>query len=605
MNRWIKSLARSVIPDRRNLSPTRRWRQLRLAVELLEDRCVPADLTPLAVSDHTPHLIDPKIEVVHHGLSLQGNTRLLDGPMVLRDSDGYVEGKFTGLRFRVGYWDDFQNRWMDPSLPKNDKTWAFAALNLKFPGNDTAEAGTVFKQMMDDYYIDQTTGTNLDSLNNGIKVNIVEAINNHLNGHGYWAWLNDYNSSFATSGDYYAQLASKGKGGTFTADDNGDILRIKYVTHNNWVEFGIDPNFGGLLDPGYFFFTTGPKWTVSFDTVTTLDIQLPHRSGQGLRILSAQESQKNINVNEDNLDAWAVDGFVPSLKNEIAQNVAGTTMNLVDTLRGAVGQINGFLSSPQRFQYNQANYHVDWSADGTLYMDFLAKPWRTVSVSLDNIHDTIVGDPRYVHTEIKVQIGNGPLQDFNVGDPPIFQDFEGMRYTTVHVEVWQRATPIYGHLNGNGTEILWDDGGVTSIDPNTPTPPGGFMKFPDVPTGRLESVTLDVDYAWQAATGWIGGRWQWYREGGRYFSRWVGGTGVSAQSGEQLHIPGVGGAPDLDLTVTMDGTRNQLLDQIDPRDQPPSRIPPGGTACDCRCSSITPDPARLAPEAPSVKPRPP
>src|SRR5262249_33527667 len=159
--------------------------------------------------------------------------------------------------------------------------------------------------------------------------------------------------------------------------------------------------------------------------------------------------------------------------------------------RGAVGQINGFLSSPQGFQYNQANYHVDWSGDGTLYMDFLAKPWRTVSVSLDNIHDTIVCDPRYVHTEIKVQIGNGPLQDSNVGDPPIFQDFEGMRYTTVHVEVWQRATPIHGHLSGNGTEILWDDGSVTSIDPNTPTPPGGFMKFPDVPTGRLESFTLD------------------------------------------------------------------------------------------------------------------
>jgi hypothetical protein len=490
------------------------------------------------------------------------------------DSEGYVLGSPAGMDTRLGYFDDFQNKWIDPST-KDITGLVYLQLLPYIPSGSNMQ--TFLHAMLDTFYPAQVTGTNYQNL----FYNTRTQVNTEVDKYFGWAGgsVGNFSLTLSPTGDYFAQLASKDRfGNLYSNPTGGDILRLKYVTHGNSAYVQINPNFAGLLDPVYFI-TGGPSFTVNFDLVTRIDIQLPHASGQGFKVLSAGIQAANIFDSGDDLDGAIVDA-IPPVHKAIIKSVADFHMDLGTKVTNALSPINDVLAKQLSFTFDQVNYHVD---SGLLYMDMIQNPWRQFQITLDKFDYNGI-DPEwlpYVKDHIEVQAIGGPpptgvsqdLQSLsantpipaNFGDGPVVWYYGyGMRNTTIHINLVQYVTPktITGHLDPSNPSLVdWSDGTQTSVQGGDP--PGGFVKFiiPNLPKGQVLSFDLNMDYAWQAIVGRANGA-------------------ISAKNGQQIYIPGNSSMPGMYLTITMDGTRNGTdhnnpgLDQIAANDNPPQPPPP-------------------------------
>jgi hypothetical protein len=493
---------------------------------------------------------------------------VMDDPI---DSEGYVLGSPAAFDFRLGYFDDFQNTWIDPST-KDVSAQIYLALQQHLPqGTAGYSMQTFVRDMLNNFYPSQVTGTNYQNLFNDTKAQINSEVDKYFG----WAGgsLGNFSLTLSQTGDYFAQLASKDRFGNFSSTPSGgDILRLKYVTHGNSAYVQINPNFAGLLDPVYFV-TGGPSFTVNFDLVTRIDIQLPHGSGGVFRVLSAGIQAANIYNSGDNVDGTIADA-IPPIHNGIRKAVADFHIDLGAKVTNSLAPVNDVLSNQLNFTFDHVNYHVD---SGLLYMDMIQTPWRRFQISLDKFdYNAMPGECLpYVKDHIEVQAIGGPtpttigqgFQSFsantpipiNFGDSPVVWNYNGMRYNGIHVNLVQYVTPktIRGHLDPSNPSLVdWSDG--TQSQAQDPPPPGGYVKFiiPNLPKGQVLSFDLDMDYAWQAIVGYANGS-------------------ISAWNGQQIYIPGNSSMPGIYLTITMDGTRNGTdhnnhgLDQIAPNDNPP------------------------------------
>jgi hypothetical protein len=490
------------------------------------------------------------------------------------DSEGYVLGSPAGMDTRLGYFDDFQNKWIDPS--SMDITGkVYLQLLPYIPSGSNMQ--TFLHAMLDTFYPAQVTGTNYQNLFYDTRTQINTEVDKYFG----WAGgsVGNFSLTLSPTGDYFAQLASKDRFGNLYSNPNGgDILRLKYVTHGNSAYVQINPNFAGLLDPVYFL-SGGPSFTVNFDLVTRIDIQLPHASGQAFKVLSAGVQAANIYDSGDDLDGAIADA-IPPVHKAIIKSVADFHMDLGDKVTNALAPINDVLSKQLSFTFDQVNYHVD---SGLLYMDMIQNPWRQFQLTLDKVDYNSI-DPEwlpYVKDHIEVQMTGGPpptavyqyLQPLssntpipiNFGDGPVVWYYGyGMRNSTIHVNLVQNVTPktITGHLDPSNPSLVdWSDGTQTQAQESVP--PGGYVKFiiPNLPKGQVLSFDLNMDYAWQAIVGRANGA-------------------ISARNGQQIYIPGNSSMPGMYLTITMDGTRNGTdhnnpgLDQIAPNDNAPQPPPP-------------------------------
>jgi hypothetical protein len=570
--------------------------KLHLQVESLEDRLVPAGSASMALLNQG-HLLAPQPSLApsHLGqttavvssnilhpltVSPQGGTKPLDGKGAPKpDSEGYTRDTPAGLTLQQTNWDDFQNNWNNGGNGRQDIT-KLVQLGIenelhKDKNYDASKdpfangMDHVLQQLVSINYKDQVTGDNLAALSDKIQKNLRDQIKSNLGdiANTDTAW--GYSLSLSTDGDFSAQLASQDSSGKFLSNPtSGDVILLKYVTHGNYVKFTVGLNFGGqLLDP-FYIFSGGPSFTVTFDTVTTVALKLPHRSGQGMQILSATVHASGSELHAENADAFVVKSMNFVIQHSGANQLVGDffapaqrafdnlQLDLKDKVQGKLQQANTLFVGQAKF--DQADYHVDWNT-GTVVMNFTENPWRQVQVNINDLQENFHATPEQggmVHTFAKVQIGAGQ-KPAEYDGLPIYRYYpDGTRMVTVHVEIWRQITPktIHGHIvEENGKWYIKYDDGTSAYLPNfnqdDPRPRIiDKLVAPPVRGGLVETIDLQVDYAFQSVTGI------------------VGTTVISAKAGDKIHIPGDSSLPDVWLTINLEGTRNG---QPGPNDHPP------------------------------------
>jgi hypothetical protein len=500
------------------------------------------------------------------------------------DSEGYTQDLPAGLKIDLAYWDDLHNHWVFTDLTDRIAQAMLQKLNLNDPGWNafTSEMKFVLQRLLETNYKAQVTGTNYDTIYWKVRAQIYKALADNLSGIADVSGVWDYSLNLADSGDYFAQLARKAPGSTLGAmsfipdPGDGDILRLKYVTHGNYVKFTVRMNLlGEILNP-LSVFSGGPSFTVTFDTVTTVDIQLPHHHSQGIPLLAASVKNTGADIHAENADGWMVKAV-----NSMIRAVGGTGFftpvqramddsqtNIMGAIQGAMRDLNELIT---KAAFDKAKYHVDWGEDpdqGYVVMDFTVDPWRQFNVSINRIQENFQGIPNSgtVKTWAKIgfeaastsQVPGGAeeLQDCFDGDPSVFRYYNyGLRYETIHVVIHREVTlqPIRGKLE-RGSDgsyyVHWDDGEIDNLGPDfdiNQVPPGGLVKFilPPVQGGTARQFDLLVDYATGAVTARIDQ------------------TQISGTVGQQIHIPGDTSKPtiwpDVWLTIEVEGTRTPTL----------------------------------------------
>jgi hypothetical protein len=504
------------------------------------------------------------------------------------DSEGYTQDMPEGLQIKLTYWNDLANHWVF-----NDITSAVAqAILQKLLGDPNWNAFTnqmqfVLQRLLAISYKAQVTGTNYDNIYWKVRDKINQELADNLSAIADVSGVWDYSLNLADTGDYFAQLATKASGGIFTSNPiNGDVLLLKYITHGNYVKFTVALNTLGqviaqIIDP-VSVFTGPPSFTVTFDTVTRIAIQLPHSYTQGIHLLSASVQNAAADIHPENAEAWMI-----KAANSLVRSVGGTGIfvplqramdnsqrDLAGSLQGTMDIISQFIT---KATFNKAKYHVDWGEDpnqGFVVMDFTIAPWRQFKLGIDRIQENFHGVPNSgtVKTWAKVSFeagstmqvlgGSGEdLQDCFEGDPPAFRYYPyGIRYVTIHVLIHRSVTPesIHGRVergNDGSYYVHWENGEIENLGPDfdlNQVPLGarcgdGLCKlvWPPVRTGTARKFDLHVDYATQSISGLIDQ------------------TQVSGINGQQIHIPGNASKPeiwpDVWLTISMEGTRTPML----------------------------------------------
>jgi hypothetical protein len=362
-------------------------------------------------------------------------------------------------------------------------------------------------------------------------------------------------------GEFSAQLASLIPAGGYARDDNGDILRLKFVTHGNSLRFTINVDvLGGLLDP-ISVFSGGPAFSVYFDTVINIDLQLPHKSTDGIRLISARMRNAGVSIHPENGDA-----------DFIAGQVAGpiqNSMNAAQTdLSGQFGpKIQSLSPLLAQNEFDQAVYS---NSGPTLLMKAIQHPYRNFEITIDYVENLSQGrvEP-HVATEIGLpgipkELTLNPFPEFH-GIQPVSKHFaDGTRYLIIEIQISRQFihTVVGGVIVklGDHTYIRYDDGTMTDLgvgfnasDPasaellkgllpkRNPSPPGK--------AGLVRVLYLHVDYGLTSIIG-----------------RYNGISLFKALTGQQIRVPGDNVTiPTIWFTVSMTGTRNTQIPNIEPQ----------------------------------------
>ncbi len=533
------------------------------------------------------------------------------------DSERFTQDAPTGVTLRVTCWDDFKDVPGHGELATKDITFLVhsqieqaqkSQTNYSQSTDPFVHMHHVFKRLLDIGYLAQVTGSNLDTLYWSVHEQVHQALTNvplaDTDGvFGYSLSVSHAENPEDSSGDFFAQLASQvenpgSAGPVFVRDDGGDVLLLKYVTHGNQVKFDLTLNFGGQvgaqLDDPFSVITGPPSFTIKFDIVTRIALRLPHRSADGIKVLSETFQTAAADVHAQNAEAW----LIKAVSSSLVRFFGGTgtlvpvqraldshrPTDISGSIQKSLDQISQRLTS--LLPFDQAEYQIDWSeADGlnaTVVMRFIANPWRQIDVSIDRIQENFVVDPNAgtVATSAKVRIGdNGSLNDYE-GFPEIRIFRDGTRFTTIHVDIWRRALPriIAGHLKEeNGSwKVYYDDGSSQDLgvdfDPRQ-VPPMGPTKSVDspVPSGLARTFNLRVDYAMRTIAGTVDGMpiagtegqsiripgsrdWRGgIRQLGGLPGEWIAGDWRGHT--QEAHTAGNPPRPDVWLTVAMRGTR--------------------------------------------------
>jgi hypothetical protein len=489
------------------------------------------------------------------------------------DNEGYTRDTPDGITVLVHWWEDYPNAW-NKDIDKTTAIQIKYAIDHQADKDFTAEKdplygglGGVLKRLLVINYKKQVTGANHDYLASSIQ----RAIDDKLRSLSAVAeGSSEIHLSLSQEGEFFAQLSSRDQGGNLFSDPNGDILRLKYVTHGNYLKFTVDRTLLGslidqLLDPFAVFNEGGPAFTVTFNTVTKIDVQLPHNSRQGLQILSSVIKLAGAVVTDENEDASKLINYVQV---PIRQAVNDYQTDITGTIQKS---LQGFSQLLLQSKFDEAAYHVN---NDKLVMEFTQHPQRNFLVTIYYIdqQDKFLGK---VRNYAKVRIGLGQLPtEALLGVTPLWEGYipigrsysEGIRNLVISLQEWRQIInkPVKGHLVNAGGHYYayYDDGVITDLgrdfNPNDPFTPSPFPRWdasPPVKGGLVDDIFLYVDYALQTITG-----------------RNPDNSIFKVKAGQQIRIPDDKSTVAIWFTVSMSGTRNGDVPNVQPPD-PPRREP--------------------------------
>jgi hypothetical protein len=537
--------------------------------------------------------------------------------MTETDQDGYTRDSPTSLRLMVLDWEDCTNTWNPPD--QREKTGILELYYLfrkpgspagneyqaAHPGYDPSKdplfnpgGGTDFlSNLVHVAYQDRVTGANLDELstgNNGIR----ETIRQELGKIGDLVETDripDYSVALTTIGEYWGQLASRVPGipQAYNPDPNGDVLRLKYITHGNRVTFGAALNFGaqlleGLIDPVDAVGSDEADFEVTFDATATVDLQLPRNYTQNLQVLSAVVHLSGAAVYPANATALYV---VDPVSGAIENGVNGFKMDVTQGVQGSL-QDFGKLISDNLAAFDQAEYSIDTSEAGnpTLKCEFIQHPSREYDVHIDHLDGQFSRGP--VENYVTVQIGTGEpaievieappdnyetvVRTYAPTNPPPPQHWDGSQTVVITLNVLRRIVqrPFNGQFEDEGGiwYVVFDDGTPSvrlppDFDGNDPMARQAVVQELHPPItglkrGLLETNEIFVNYA----TRYVYGR---YPDNLIYI---IQAALVDAQPpmtayAAQVTIPGTKDVPQVQFTITMSGTRNGAVCNDMPEDK--------------------------------------
>jgi hypothetical protein len=535
------------------------------------------------------------------------------------DPDGYTRNSPVSIQFMVVDWEDCLNKW-NPLDQQDFTEKIFVAYQTQHganyikthpgydPSNDPMmqdKRGVNFlRNLMQMNYQDRVTGKNLEELSTG-KDGVRETIRKKLSEIGDTVETDrtpDYNIALTTVGEYWGQLASLVPGVplAYKPDPNGDVLRLKYITHGNVVTFGAALNFGGqvlfgVIDPFSAVTSDEASFWVTFDTTATVDLRLPHNYRETLQVLSAVVHLSGATLYPGNYTATYV---IDAARGAIENGVNGYKKDFTQDLQGSLQDVDSLISDGVRMgfltAFDQAEYSVDASdpTNPTLIAKFIQHPSREYDVHVDRLEGQFSRGP--VQNYVTVQIGKGEpatevieapfynyqsvVRTYAPTAPPEPTFGDGSRTVVIQLDVLRRIVQkkVRGQFKNEGGDwhVIYEDGVDIDLGPNfNPNDPMAkqlLVRFdrplPGIKQGLLETNEIFVDYATQ----YVYGR---YPDNSIYK---VKATAVAAQPPMSAYaagvsIPGTKDIPQVQFTITMSGTRNGTPCNEMPLD-PPRRV---------------------------------
>ena len=445
-----------------------------------------------------------------------------NGPLGL-DSEGYIPDRPLGAYVQFNRWLDYQSVWKEDTITFLIEM-AYRDAHKNDPHYNDEEDPMfeglrhLFVRMVQINYKNKVTGPNLQALEDELRHNIAKAGSVPLvDVQGIY----DISLFLNPLGDYFGQLAKRLPSGGFQTDMRGDILRLKFVTHGNYVKFTISLDFAGQLagasapvvGPGVFF-SGDPSFTVTFDTVTTIDLQLPHRSADGFQVVQAIVRAVGAEVHSENLSGNV---FLDVVNGPIARGVNGWQTDLSTTVNNALQPMKEQLNNQAKF--DQAEYFLDGNA---VRMRLTQNPYRDFLLQIDYIADLFPGS---VRNRIMAQVGvPGTFAEVQLGlfggveaYIPVGRHYpDGTRTILVEIQIWRDFihTTVGGSLVNFGDHyyIYYLDGSTLDLGPNfNPHDPGSAELLkgliprhnpaPPGKSGLNRTIYLVVDYALEYITG--------------------------------------------------------------------------------------------------------